>query len=90
MALYNNVSGDDIKRTPNGLANDLERIMAKLDDWSSEMLTIPSADMSALGVSEDWQAQIGSMRSEVAALVACWDDPAHSTFTRRFRQLQVF
>lgn len=89
MTVYKSQTGDDVKRTANSIANEIERNMARWKFWADSMNTIPAGDLTALGVDADWQTQIGSMRTDVVALVA-WYTANASVFVKRLAQLTVF
>jgi hypothetical protein len=50
------------------------------------LLTIPADDLTALGVDAGQQAQMGSMRTDVAAMVADYK-ANRAVFVRRHAQL---
>jgi hypothetical protein len=96
MAIYNNVTAVEIKQQCSGIANEIERYMARWKWFADKLNTISSADMTAMGIDADYQAQIGALR------VACLnielkyknatpvsaDDPSYTT--KLFSQLTVF
>jgi hypothetical protein len=88
MATYNCLTAQDYRYQASQIANEIERLMAVCNHWSNQLLTIPAQDMTTLGLTEDEQAQMGSMRTDVAAMVAAyqadWD-----TFVKRHAQLRL-
>jgi hypothetical protein len=86
MPTYNNLSGQDIKFQASQVANEIERFMWRWEEWAAQLLTIPADDLTALGVDAGQQTQMGSMRTDVAAMVADYK-ANRAVFVRRHAQL---
>ena len=88
MATYNCLTAQDYRYQASQVANELEKWMARWQHWAEQLLTIPAADMTALGLTADEQAQMGSMRTDVAAMTADYFTN-RDTFVKRHAQLNL-
>jgi hypothetical protein len=88
MALYNNLTAADIKASAVNVANEMERCMSRWKHWATVLSTMPGADLTALGLDEDMQNQIGSLRSDALALETWYQ--ANCLFVKRFSQPLIF
>lgn len=88
MATYNCLTASDYRYQASQIANEIERLMAICSHWADQLATIPAQDMTALGLTEDEQTQMGSMRTDVAALVAYYEANL-DTFVKRHAQLRL-
>jgi len=88
MALYNNVTGEQIKAQSAGVANETERQMARVKYFAESLAKYDAATLTALGLDADYQANLGSMKAELLALEAWYQ--ANSTFLKRFAQMLAF
>ena len=84
---YKCLSGQDLRYQASMVANQIEGHMAKWQHWTEQLSQITADEMTAEGLSSDEQAQMGSMRSAVAALVAAYEAEANSVFIKRHAQL---
>lgn len=92
MATYNCLTAQDYRYQASQVANDLERMMATWKQWSDQLATISAQDLTALGLTEDEQTQMGSMRSTLASWVSEYyadDPPGLRTFVKRHAQLRL-
>lgn len=96
MALYNNVTGDDLKRQCTSVANEVERYMARWKYFADKLNTITAEDMTAMGLDATYQAYIGSLRVSLLNLELKYRNQAPlnsddaSYFVKLFSQLTVF
>lgn len=88
MALFNNVSGDDLKRQATAIANEVERVMAKATYFAESLNQYDETTLAALGLDSDYQTNIGSMKTDLVNLKAWY--AANCLFVKRFAQLVVF
>lgn len=92
MATYNCLTAQDYRYQASQIANEIEGRMARWKQWSDQLATIGGADMTVLGLTADEQAQMGSMSSLLATMVAAYyadDPPGLRTFVRRHAQLML-
>ena len=90
MATYNCLTAQDYRYQASQIANEIEGKMARWKQWSDQLATLAALDLTALGLTEDEQTQMGSLRASLAALVATYyadDPPGLRTFVRRHAQL---
>jgi hypothetical protein len=88
VALFNNVSGDDLKRQATAIANEVERIMAKAAYFAESLNQYDEATLTELGLDANYQANVGSMRTDLVNLRAWY--ASNCAFVKRFAQLVVF
>jgi hypothetical protein len=88
MATYNCLSGQDYRYQASKVANEIESYMKRWEHWAEQLNTIPTQDQTDLGLTSGEQAQMGSMRTDVVALVA-WYKANAQTFVKRHAQLHV-
>ena len=97
MATFNCYSANDYRQKASQMANELERIMARLEHWSDQLAAITAEDLTALGLTNstqvggglDEQTQMGSMRTTIAALVAAYYANPNRVFVTRHGQLDL-
>lgn len=89
MATYNCLTAQDYRFQASQVANELEKYMARWEHWANQLNTIPADDLTALGITADEQAQMGSMKADVLALVAEFR-ANYETFVKRHAQLSLF
>lgn len=90
MATYNCLTAQDYRYQASQVANEIEGKMARWKQWADQLATVTAQDFTALGLTEDEQTQMGSMRSTLATLVAAYytdNPPGLRTFVRRHAQL---
>ena len=90
MATFNCLTAQDYRYQASQIANEIEGKMARWRQWADQLVTITGDDFTALGLTADEQAQMGSMRTSLAALVATYfadDPPGLRTWVRRHAQL---
>jgi hypothetical protein len=95
MALYNLVTGQDIKQTASSIANEVERAILRWKYFADKLNTISSEDMDALGLSADYQAYLSTLRVALLNLELRYrnqtplnsDDPSY--IVKLFSQLTV-
>lgn len=96
MALYNNVTAQDLKQQCTGIANEVERYMARWKFFADKLNTISAEDMTAMGIDSTYQAYIGSLRVSLLNLELKYRNQAPlnsddaSYFVKLFSQLTVF
>ena len=88
MATYNCLTAQDYRYQASQVANEIEKYMAVWSHWAEQLNTIPADDLSELGLTEGEQAQMGSMRTDVVALVA-WYRANAQVFVKRHAQLRL-
>jgi hypothetical protein len=62
MALYNGVTGADIKQSASAIANEVERSMLRWKYFAEKLNTMSEADLTALSVSTEYQTYLSSLR----------------------------
>ncbi len=87
MALYNNLTGADVRNQACSIAADVERNMARYKYFADQLNGIPADDLTSLGLSGDYQANLGSMKSDLLALEAWYR--LNCQFVKRFANLIV-
>lgn len=96
MALYNNVTGQDIRQQCSGIANEVERYMLRWKYFADKLTTITEDDMTALGLTANEQAYIGSLRVALLNIELKYRNQAPlnaddaSYFVKLFSQMTVF
>jgi hypothetical protein len=88
MATYNCLSGQDYRYQASKVANEIESFIKRWEHWAEQLNTIPADDLTALGLTEGEQTQMGSMRTDVVALVA-WYRANAQTFVKRHAQMHI-
>jgi hypothetical protein len=96
MALYNNLTAQDLKQQCTGISNEVERFMARWKFFADKLNTITEADMTAMGIDANYQAYIGSLRVSLLNIELKYrnqsplnaDDASY--FVKLFSQLTVF
>lgn len=88
MATYNCLSAQDYRYQASKVANEIESYMKRWEHWAEQLNTIPADDLTALGVTEGEQTQMGSMRSDVVSLVAAYR-ASYQVFVKRHAQLHI-
>lgn len=89
MATYNCLTAADYRYQASQVANEIEGKMARWSHWAAQLSAITADDFTALGLSADEQAQMGSMRTTVAALVAAYEADGNKVFIKRHAQLML-
>jgi hypothetical protein len=84
---YKCLSGQDLRYQASMVANQIEGQMKKWKHWTEQLSQITADEMTAEGLTADEQAQMGSMRTEVAAFVAAYEANPNSVFIKRHAQL---
>ena len=79
MALYNNMTAADFKAQATSIATEVERMIGRAKEFSERMAGIGEADS---GLDTDYYANLMSMRTDLASLVAWYD--ANTSFIDRF------
>lgn len=79
MALYNNMTAPDFIQQACSIATEVERVIGRAKEFSERMAGIGQIDS---GLDADYYANLMSMRSDLAALVAWYD--VNVTFIDRF------
>jgi hypothetical protein len=96
MALYNNMTGVQLKMTATGIADEVERYMLRWKYFADKLTTMTADDMTALGLSADYQTYLGSLRVALLNIELKYrnqaplnaDDPSY--FVKLFTDLTVF
>jgi len=88
MATYNCLTAQDYRYQASQVANEIERYMARWKHWGDQLNTITADDLTAIGLSADEQAQMGSMKADVLALVNEYETN-RDTFVKRHAQLNL-
>lgn len=87
MAIYKNINMSDIKNQSSSVSSEIERAITRAQFFVTQMASISAEDLTALGLSTDYQTNLGSMCTEITAL-ANWY-ASNSTFIKRFTYLTV-
>jgi len=90
MATYNCLTAADYRYQASQIANEIEGRMARWKQWCDQLATLAAQDLTALGLTEDEQTQMGSMRTTLDTMVAAYytdNPPGLRTFVRRHAQL---
>lgn len=95
MALFNMVTGLDVKQTASGVANEIERNMARWKYFADKLGTMTDQDFTDLGITGDYRTYLGSLRVSILNLElkyrnqAPLDPSDPSYFVKLFSQLLV-
>jgi len=87
-AKFKNLSAQDYRYQASKVANEIESYIKRWEHWCEMLATIPDGDLEALGLDADERTNMGSMRTDVVALVAAYR-ANHRTFVQRFAQLHI-
>lgn len=96
MAIYNNVTGNDIRNMASGIANEVERYMARWKFFADKLTTMTADDLTALGLDANYQAYLGSLRVALLNIELKYrnQEPLNaddaSYFVKLFSQMTVF
>ena len=85
MPLYNRMVAEDFKAQASTIAVETERCIRRAKEFSERMAGISQVDS---GLDADYYAQVMSMRTDLAALVAWYE--ANVQFVDRFCQLLTY
>ena len=67
MALYNQLTQDDLKRQCTGIANEMSKYMARWKFFADRLNTIDDTELDSLGFTTEWKNMITSLKT------ACWN-----------------
>lgn len=68
MALYNLVTKQDIQQSACSIANEIERSMLRWKYFADKLNTLSAADLTALGLDEDYQTYLSTLRVSILNL----------------------
>jgi hypothetical protein len=88
MSLYNNITAADIKAQSAGIANEIEREMARWKYFADSLINMAEIDVKALSISDDYYSNLMAFRSDLIALEDWYRK--NSVNVKRFAQLVVF
>ena len=95
MAIYNNVTKNDIQQSVCGISNEIERAMIRWKYFADKLNTISAEDLTALGFDSAFQAYLSTLRVAILNLELRYrnqaplnsDDPSY--IVKLFSQLNV-
>lgn len=96
MAFSPNVTGANIKSMATGMANEVERYMARWKFFADKLSTLDAAALTALGLDETYQTYLGSLRVSLLNIELMYrkqaplDSSDPSYFVKQFSDLTVF
>ena len=68
MALYNNLTGTDLKRMLTAVADEAERYHVRWKAFADYLMTLDAQALTDLGLDAGYQAQLGSLRTYLGVI----------------------
>lgn len=85
MSVYNGAAAATIRQSAQSIATEIERSMLRWKYFADKLNTISAADFTTMGLSEDYQTYLGSLRVALENIVLKYqnatplnsDDPSY-------------